>query len=146
MKQVPTETFLEALPAGAALIARDGTIVEMNSLLLAETSPGRGRMCHVALAGLTEPCPFCPYQELMAGKITDTVEQWHVRSGRPCVVRLRFLPHVAEEGLILETVKYIADGQLAQQQSPQPIVLPNLLKKLSNLLQISRRPDGTCSI
>jgi PAS domain S-box-containing protein len=138
MAQVPTETFLEALPHGAAFIGQDGRIVAMNSVLLAATGPGRGKMCYVALAGLDEPCPFCPYQELLAGRTRHPLEARHIRRGRQCLVRLTFVADVAEEGLILETVTSASDGQLAHENAVQPIVLPDLLKKLSSLLQISR--------
>lgn len=145
MTQVPTETFLEALPDGAAFIARDGTIVALNSSLLAATGPGIGKPCYLALAGLDKPCPFCPYEELMTGRARQPLQGRHVRRDRPCLVRVSFVPELAEEGLILETVKYVDDGHLAQQHAVQPIVLPDLLKKLSSLLQISRDLMGHAS-
>ncbi len=145
MTQIPMATFLESLPNGAAFIARDASIVGLNSLLLAETGPTSGKPCHVALAGLSEPCPFCPYQELMEGRITQAVEAQHVRYGRPCLVRVRFLPDTAEEGLILETVTFVTDEQPGQPRSQQQMVLPDLLKKLSGLLQISRDLMGPAS-
>ncbi len=142
MTQIPMATFLESLPNGAALIARDASIVALNSPLLAVTGPASGRACHVTLAGLPEPCPFCPYQELMAGKMTHAVEARHVRHGKPCMVGVRFLPDSAEGGLILETVTFLTDEQPGHQRSRQEIVLPGLWKKLSSLLKISRDMMG----
>jgi PAS domain S-box-containing protein len=134
-------TFLENLSGGAALIGRDATVVALNSFLLSAIGPATGKQCYEALAGLSEPCPFCPYHELMQGKTTQPVEARHVRHGRPCSIRLTFLPDVAEEGLILETVTFVTD----EPSMPHPIVLPDLLKKLSGLLQISRDLMGHAS-
>jgi PAS domain S-box-containing protein len=138
MTQIPLATFLESLPNGAAFIAGDATIVAVNSFLRDVTGPASGKLCHVALAGLAEPCPFCPYQGLMEGRISQAIETHHVRYGRPCSVHVRFLPGWAEGGLILETVTFVTDEQTGQPRSQQRMVLPDLLKKLSGVLQISR--------
>jgi len=141
MINLPTETFLESFADGAALISPDAKIRSMNSRLAAMLeSFGKEKNCHEVLAGLQQPCPFCPFKGLASGVSGPILNQLHVRRGKTCSVSVRFLRGAEGEGSILETVRPLSEEEedcLDIRERSREMV-PQFLKKLSGLLLISR--------
>jgi PAS domain S-box-containing protein len=136
--QAPIESLLESFSEGAAAIGPDARIIEVNSYLAKRIGPSVGKTCYEGLAGLDEPCPFCPLEDLVKGLAGPEVEGIQVRHDTKCSIKARFVQQ-SENGFILETVCDLS-GQELLKHSPEDsrVELPGVSDKLASLLNISR--------
>jgi len=132
-------TFLESFPDGAALICPDARVARINSRLegiLGFAEPG---LCYRVLAGLSEICPFCPFDDLVSGRRVSIHGVVHERRGVKSVVSLRFIPEIAGTGMILETVRRLEEPTDEQDKAETDrMFIPGLLHTLAGLVRISR--------
>jgi two-component system, OmpR family, sensor histidine kinase VicK len=101
------------------------------------TEDAVGGTCYEALAGISEPCSFCPLQDMLAGQARPVCDAIHVRRQKTCSVNVRFLPGMAKHGFILETVRDLTQEE-SRGEDHSGEMLPELLKKLTGLLMVSR--------
>lgn len=135
--RLPVSSFLESLPEAACLIGPGGRIVHTNSRLNNLRGNAVGRTCYEALAGNAEACSFCPLEDMLAGMARPVCDEIDVRWQNKCCVNVRFLPGVGKQGYVLETVRDL-DQERPCDQDRSSEALPELLKKLTGLLDISR--------
>ncbi len=112
MIQLTIEAYLESFPLAAALIGSNGQVVGANDRLNEMKPSPVGKLCHEAIAGLPEPCPFCPLDEMLPGKSDPLIGVTHVRRGRKCRVNVSFVSIVEPHGMVLETIDYPAEKGL----------------------------------
>lgn len=145
--RIPTDFFLESLPAGGALIGPKYTVIGMNSRLAQRVQSPDSKPCYEVLAGLSTPCPFCSFEDIMNGRLVSMRDQIHLRHGRECSVDLRFLPHSEKGGLLLEQVRDVSgdDPSLDLREKCQSTPKP-FLKNLTDLLSISRDLLGSAPL
>jgi len=136
--QLPIESLLESFPEGAAAIGPDARILEVNSYLAERIGPCIGKICYDALAGLDEACPFCPFEDLVAGLAGPEVQGTQVRQDTKCSIKARFVQQ-RENGFILETVCDLSEQERSKHLPEEGRVeLPGVSDKLARLLKISR--------
>jgi len=101
---------------------------------------GQGKgPCYRVLAGLDEPCPFCPFTDLTSGNVAELLGQICVRNGRRVSVDLRSIKSSQGTSIILETAQDLnPDFFCLDADSMAKTVTPELLKKLAGLLSVSR--------
>jgi len=144
--QIPTDSFLESFPDGAALIDPTTSIVQMNSRLAQGVGSIDGRPCYEVLAGLSTFCPFCPFEDLVRGTAAAIEGAIHDRQGRICSVSVRFLSQAGERGLILEFVRDLEAQHRVIDVQMKPGEVPSYaLKKLTGLLAVSRDLMGSAA-
>ena len=136
--QLPIESLLESFPEGAAAIGPDARILEVNSYLAERIGPCVGKTCYEALAGLDEACPFCPFEDLVAGLAGPEIQGIQVRQDTKCSIKARFVQQ-RENGFILETVCDLSEQERSKHLPEElRVELPELSNKLASLLKISR--------
>jgi PAS domain S-box-containing protein len=145
--RVPTDFFLESLPVGGALIGPDYKVLGTNSRLAQIVGPTNSRPCYESLAGISTPCPFCPFQDIISGRLVSIQDQIHVRHGHECSVDVRFLSSTQNHGLVLETVRDLAgDDPCLTLPAKSPGMPRPFLEKLTGLLSISRDLLGSAPL
>ncbi len=135
---LPTETFLDLFTRGAALILPDKSVIGMNERLACFIGGRREGPCHEVLAGLPDPCPFCPFEELASTPGAAITNQFHTRHGKKCSVNVRCLREIVGENRIVETVRPLERTDQAEDFEVDCRKTMPLLNKLSGLLQVSR--------
>ena len=101
--RLPFDSLLESFPGGAAVIGADARVIQVNSYLAEKIGPCVGKTCYKALAGLKSVCPFCAFEELIAGSAGQEMQGIQIRQDNKCSVTLRHLKQ-KQKGFILETI------------------------------------------
>ncbi len=136
---VPSNWLLESIAKPCALISPDYEVLQQNSLMSRLLQEGLEGPCYRVLAGLDEPCPFCPFGGLANGDIDELLGQIHVRNDRKVSVDLRSVKSSQGTRVILETVQDLnPDFFCLDVDSAATTVTPELLRKLAGLLSVSR--------
>jgi PAS domain S-box-containing protein len=144
MIQLSAQRFLESFPDGACLIGPDSKLLDMNSALREMVGTVDGRSCYEVLAGLPHVCPFCPFDDLVRGVADPIIGAVHPRWEKPCSINVRLLPDLGEDGVILETVRPLAEEEQSHGISERcQELLSRLSKKLTGLLEITRGLMGS---
>ncbi|HMK37477.1 MAG TPA: ATP-binding protein [Desulfomonilaceae bacterium] len=138
MIELPVTAFLESFPEEACLIGQNGRILQVNSRLKSLDATVVGKKCHEALAGIADACSFCPLDEMLNGLARPVCDAVHVRWEKTCCVNVRFLPGMGKKGFVLETFRDLAECRAPGDNKDSGEMLPDLLKKLTGLLMISR--------
>ena len=142
--QLPTHTFLECFPDGAALLGPDLTILYLNSYLRQRLGSVEGRLCYEGLAGLSEPCAFCPLEELKSAAREAPVKGVQVRDGFSCLIGVRAIQDASAEKFILETVReLIPEPLMANPPSNGEDELSARLNRCTALFRIAQDLAGT---
>ena len=134
--QLSIDSLLESFPEGAAVIGADARVIQVNSYLAEKLGPCIGKTCYKALAGLKSACPFCAFEELIAGSGGQEIQGIQVRQNNKCSVTVRFLKQ-KQKGFILETMCNLSE-QESFKNAPEGLDVPESSNKLANLLSISR--------
>jgi PAS domain S-box-containing protein len=120
--RLPIESILDGFPEGAAAIAPDTRLLQVNPHLSRTIGPWAGKACHQALAGLDTFCPFCPFEKLVNGSAGPEIRGIQTRYDKKCSIKVRFIRQ-KDVRFILESASDLTE----QEQSKQ------LLEKTSDL-------------
>ena len=134
--RLPIDSLLESFPGGAAVIGADARVIQVNSYLAEKIGPCVGQTCYKALAGLKSVCPFCAFEELIAGSAGQEMQGIQIRQDNKCSVTLRHLKQ-KQKGFILETICNLSEQESTKNAS-EGLDVPESSNKLANLLSISR--------
>jgi PAS domain S-box-containing protein len=136
--QAPIDYLLESFPEGAAAIGPDARILEVNSYLAERIGQCAGKTCYEALAGLDETCPFCPFDDLVAGLVGPEIQGIQVRQDTKCSIKARFVEQ-RENGFVLETVCDFSELERSKHSSGEcRVESSGVSDKLARLRKISR--------
>lgn len=145
--QVPSDWLLESIAKPCAIVASDYSVLQKNSLMRRLVKDGDKDPCYRVLAGLEQPCQFCPFTDLISGSVAELLGQIHARNGRRVSVDLRSIKSSLGKQLILETVQDLnPDFFCLDADSMAKTVTPELLKKLAGLLSVSRDLIGNAPL
>ncbi len=120
MIHLDAETLLECFPEGAALIGPHKKILRLNSRLAKSINMDRGGLCYEDLAGLSGPCPFCPLEEILAGRAEPVLDALYERRGSNYCVSVRHIQDEVEGNCVLETIRSLGPGPRSVAKSEQP--------------------------
>jgi PAS domain S-box-containing protein len=115
--ELPLNSLVEILPEASALISSDGMVCSTNSRLRALAGDTTGRRCFEALAGLNQTCPFCQFDDFLAGRAEPVTDQIHLRNGKLLSIDVRLLPHSGTEVVIVETMRELSGTVTPHQAS-----------------------------
>jgi PAS domain S-box-containing protein len=120
MIHLDAETFLECFPEGAALIGPQKNILRLNSRLAESIGMIKEGPCYEALAGLHEPCPFCPLEKLFAGEVEPVFDARREMRGKTCAVSLRLIRDEVDGDCVLETIQVLGPGARSRVETERP--------------------------
>ena len=138
--EISLKSMIDILSEASAVISSDGRIRYANTRMGELAGPVIGKRCFESLAGLDLPCPFCPFDELMAGCAEPVINQIHERHGRLLNVNVGLLTHAGNEPIILETTREVT----GQERSPRE-ALSRMIEALSKMGSeaVTDEPDET---
>ncbi len=103
--EISLKSMVDILSDASAVISSGGRVRYANTRMGELAGSVIGKRCYESLAGLDLPCPFCPFEKLMAGYAESVINQIHVRHGRTLNVNVSLLTHAGKEPMVLETIR-----------------------------------------
>ncbi|MFC1834171.1 nitrogen regulation protein NR(II) [Thermodesulfobacteriota bacterium] len=141
---VPKDILMETLRDPAAIISSNGSIIQTNSYLSEGSATVENRPCYEGLAGSVRKCPFCPFDDLMAGRVKSVVGAVQVRWGTVYTVDVHALTQDDGSVLLLETMRQPGPEELSHYlESSWDGELSDLLKKHVGLFLTGRELMGS---